>query len=475
MNIRNATLGSQRVDIIIEDGRIASVLPAVGGDHPADIDAQGRWVIPGLWDEHVHLGVWAQHATRCDVLAAENADEAVALMRAHVAGDDGPIVGTGLRYALWDVQPTMAKLDEVSAERAVVVFSMDVHSCWVNSVAAREYDVIEQAGESGILREHDSFALLTTLAQIPDDAMDTLIDRVARSAAARGVVGVTSFEMEDPAHWIRRVANGFDTLRINASVYPDRLSQAIEAGWKTGDTIAGKVTMGFLKVISDGAINTRTACCHDPYPDGSGYGVMNIENADLIDLMSRARDAGIGSAIHAIGDAANTHVIDAFEAVGVAGRIEHAQMVRRSDVTRMARLGLVASVQPKHAVDDRDVADELWRGRDWAYPMASLRAAGVRVICGSDAPVAPLDPWLSIQCAVTRTAGDRPAWHPDEALTIDEALDCSTRSTVAVGQPADLVLLDRDPYACPGTELASMPVSLTMLAGRVTFDAKATA
>lgn len=470
MNIRNATLGDRRVDIVIEDGHIVAITPAGDVTQPDDINAEGRIVLPGLWDEHVHLGVWAQHATRADVLAASNADDVVSIMRGHDSGGQGPIIGTGLRYALWPQQPTLDGLDAVSVDRPVVVFSMDVHSCWINRAAAAEYGVNDVVGPDGILREQDCFDLLTHLAQIPEDAMDALIDRVARTAASKGIVGVTSFEMEDLHNWERRVAAGFNSIRVAASVYPDRLHEAIEAGWKTGDTIAGDVTMGYLKVISDGAINTRTACCHDAYPDGSGHGVMNISQDVLVSTMSTARDAGIESAIHAIGDAANTHVIDAFQTVGIAGRIEHAQMVLPRDVERMAQLGLIASVQPKHAVDDRDVADELWNGRDWAYPMQSLLDAGVPVYLGSDAPVAPLDPWLTIESAVTRTADERESWHPEERLTVESAIRCSTRSTVDVGQPADLILLDTDPFTCPADELRHTRVALTLLGGRITHN-----
>ncbi len=470
MNIRNATLDGRRVDILIDGGLIVDITPAVGESLPADIDAEGRIVVPGLWDEHVHLGVWAQHATRADVLAATNADEVIAILRNHDSGGSGPIIGTGLRYALWPQQPTIGGLDAISADRPVVVFSMDVHSCWINNAAAVEFGVVDVVGADGILREQDCFDLLTHLAQIPEATMDELIDRVARTAASQGIVGVTSFEMENLHNWERRVEAGFDAVRVAASVYPDRLHEAIDAGWSTGDTIAGTVTMGYLKVISDGAINTRTACCHDAYPDGSGHGVMNIAQDELVSVMSTARDAGIESAIHAIGDAANTHVIDAFQTVGISGRIEHAQMVLPRDVERMAQLGLIASVQPKHAVDDRDVADELWKGRDWAYPMNSLLEAGVPVYLGSDAPVAPLDPWLTIESAVTRTADARASWHPEERLTVETAIRCSARSTVEVGQPADLIVLDTDPFTCPPDELHNTRVAVTMLGGRITHS-----
>jgi predicted amidohydrolase YtcJ len=162
-------------------------------------------------------------------------------------------------------------------------------------------------------------------------------------------------------------------------------------------------------------------------------------------LLRLATDHGVTAALHAIGDKANTVVIDTFEKVGVAGRIEHAQMVLPDDVARMAKLGLTASIQPTHAVDDRDVADKLWGDRvSYAYPMKSFLDAGVKVILGSDAPVAALDPWHTIEMATARTADGRPAWHGEEALTRNQAVKASARTTIDVGQPADLIFVGPD-------------------------------
>jgi predicted amidohydrolase YtcJ len=203
--------------------------------------------------------------------------------------------------------------------------------------------------------------------------------------------------------------------------------------------------MGFLKVITDGSINTRTAYMHAPYEGESSTGVLNTEVTELERLVREATDHGVTAALHAIGDKANTVVIDTFEKVGVAGRIEHAQMVLPEDVQRMARLGLTASIQPAHAVDDRDVAEQLWGDRvSYAYPMKSFLDAGVNLILGSDAPVARLDPWHTIEMATARTADGRPAWHPEEALTRGQAIKASARTTIDVGQPADLIFVGPD-------------------------------
>ena len=178
--------------------------------------------------------------------------------------------------------------------------------------------------------------------------------------------------------------------------------------------------------------------------------------------------------MHAIGDQANTQVVDAFEELGIAGVVEHAQLVSAADFERFGRLGLVASVQPEHAMDDRDVADRHWHGRtDRAFAFRSLHEAGATVHLGSDAPVAPLDPWFAISAAVSRSRDGRDPWHPEQTLPVDLALSASARGrfTVAEGELADLVVLDADPLTATAGELRDMPVAATLVGGRFTWNA----
>ena len=445
MMIRNALDHGVIIDIEVTNGVIAAIIPATGGFHSGDFDAEGDEVLPGLWDEHVHIRSWAQMRARANLLPADDSDAVVEILRKHPTDGVEPIVGHGLRWALWTNPPRMAALDAVSTTRPVVAFSMDVHSVWINSVAAREFDVVDIAGESGILREHDAFRILSRMSDIDDDVMDTLIAEAFTAAKAQGIVGITSFEMESLTDWDRRIAKGIDLIKVRASLYPERIHEAFDRGLRTGDSVGGRVEMGFLKVITDGSINTRTAYMHAPYEGEASAGVLNTEVPELERLVREATDHGVTAALHAIGDKANTVVIDTFEKVGVTGRIEHAQMVLPEDVRRMAKLGLTASIQPAHAVDDRDVAEKLWGDRvSYAYPMKSFLDAGVKLILGSDAPVAPLDPWHTIEMATARTADGRPAWHPEEALTRSQAIKASSRTTIDVGQPADLIFVGPD-------------------------------
>jgi predicted amidohydrolase YtcJ len=273
--------------------------------------------------------------------------------------------------------------------------------------------------------------------------------------------------------WTRRIAGGQHSLRVEFGIYTQHLDRAIELGLRTGRRLGDLLTVGQYKVLTDGSLNTRTAFCHDEYPGLEGQdnsrGLLVMPPERLRPLMRKASDAGIEPDVHAIGDHANTLALDAFEELGIGGRIEHAQLLTAADIPRFAQLGVVASVQPEHAMDDRDVADRYWSGRTArTFALKSLLDAGAELSLGSDAPVAPLDPWVTIAAAVGRSRDGRDAWHPEQAISVDAALAASTKTRVAVGEVADLVVVARDPVGCTPGELRSMPVAATMLGGRFT-------
>ncbi len=292
-----------------------------------------------------------------------------------------------------------------------------------------------------------------------------MADTVA-AAARRGVTGIMDFEFGDGLpDWQRRFADGLRTVRVDTTVYPSHLDTAIERDLPTDAVVPGTdglLRAGHLKVFVDGSLNSSTALCHD------GEGRLETPPDELCALLARAWRHGIGTAVHAIGDRAVTLALDAFEAVGCPGRVEHAQLVADDDLPRFRDLGVVAGVQPAHLVDDRDVADRLWSGRTArAYRFADLQAAGAVLEFGSDAPVTALDPWAAIAAAVTRTADDRPPWHPEQRLDRTTALAaCANgRDRVRVGDVADLVVLDDDPSTCAVDTLRAGPGHATMLAG----------
>ncbi|MGH1523050.1 amidohydrolase [Leifsonia sp. L25] len=466
----------RRVDVTVRDGRIASIHPAgvPGGLSRERIPLDGRWLIPGLWDQHVHFTQWAQTARRLNVSGASSAADAAALVRRRAEADPGAdvLVGFGFHDALWPDLPTRELLDTAAGDWPVVLIAGDLHCSWLNTAA---FERFAPSAEGALLREDESFALTSRLTPSDDATLDRWAAETAQQAAARGVVGIVDLEYGwNLEVWTRRFAAGFRGLRVEFGVYRDRIADAVGLGLRTGravDGTDGLLSMGPFKVISDGSLNTRTALCLYPYPNG-GHGVANLTADELLADLRFAAGNGIEPAVHAIGDEANRLALDAFGALGSGGRIEHAQLIDPADIPRFAALGVTASVQPEHAMDDRDVADRLWAGRTGdAFPLASLLASGARLAFGSDAPVAPLDPWAAIASAVGRTRDGREPWHPEQRIPVAAALAASTRTRVAVGEAADLAVVEADPLAASPDELRGMPVAATLLAGRFTHDA----
>ncbi|MDO9455573.1 amidohydrolase [Nocardioides sp.] len=470
------------VDVLVSDGVVTAVGPALERpDGVEEVLAAGRWLAPGLWDQHVHLGQWTLSRQRVDTSAILSPEEARSLVARLVADDPGrPVIGFGHRPGVWTRDVTVAELDEVSGVTPVVLIAGDAHHAWLNSAALAALGL---GARDEVVRENEWFAAYELLTRLTGEAADgpsayraSLLD-----AAAQGVVGLVDFEFTGGAdEWVARWHDGCDVLRVRMASYADRLESVIAAGLRTGaPLVAGddRLTMGSLKIISDGSLNTRTAWCCEPYSDG-GSGAANLAAHELSALLARAHMSGLHVATHAIGDAAVGAALDAYTATGAHGSVEHAQLVARDDVPRLAALGLRASVQPAHLLDDRDLTELIWPGRgDRSFAFRWMLEAGARLVLGSDAPVSPLDPWLAMAAAVHRGRDDddRDAWHPEHALTPQEALAASTdeQPTVAVGSRGDLVLLDHDPLAPAGSAreaaaaLRRTAVALTVVGGRV--------
>ena len=473
--------GEDAVDIHLAAGRIVDIAPAGALPHRGLVlDADGGWVIPGLWDHHVHTVQWALAAQRVPLDGAPSAAAAAALMSRAPALADGRRVGAGFRDALWPDEMDLVTLDAATGEVPTYLINADVHSVWLNSAALRREGFAVDA--SGVLREEPAFEISRRLNAADPAVGDTLVAASLQAAAARGVVGIVDFDMAWNAEaWRRRTAAGFDTTRIRFGIYPPQLDRALTEGMRTGDALdeRGLVRVGSLKVITDGSLGTRTAACSHAYPgDPHNHGILTVSPDALVELMTRATGGGLSCAVHAIGDVANSHALDAFALSGATGTIEHAQLVAAADVPRFARLGVGASVQPEHAIDDRDMTDAIWADQTAiAYPLRALADADANLLFGSDAPVAPLDPWAAMAAAVHRTRDGRPAWRPEQAVDAAIALAASTEGGSAAGTAlspgtvADLAVVDRDPLTAAEPELRATTVSATLLAGRLTHVA----
>jgi predicted amidohydrolase YtcJ len=465
-------------------------LVAESADPGAEVvDLRGRCVLPGFTDAHVHFPTWSLGLRQARLEGTHSLEEAldrVSAARAHVP-EGGWLRGLGWREGDWTEAPTREALDRAVSDVPVALMSKDYHSLWLNSAALERADApLEVPGgvvePSGILRENAAWAFRDRYVKPTVDEMVEASREGMRVATSRGVVAI-----HDKDGWLGALevfqrlheADELD-LRVWQSFPWERCDELRALGLRSGFG-SDMLRMGYLKGFMDGTLGSATA----RLLDGSGVEISSREV--LEDVVRRGAEAGWPVAVHAIGDGANRAALDAFEATrdaweprGLRQRIEHAQLLDEADVARFARIGVAASVQFSHAASDRDLAERLWEGRQGAYAYRSLADAGTLLANGSDAPVEELDPLSGIVAGVLRTLDERPAWRPDQAVTVEEALHATCvapawlehaehrRGRLRPGMLADLVILNRDPVTCPPEELPSLEVEATMVGGRWT-------
>ena len=454
------------------------------------IDLGDRCVVPGFTDSHVHFPTWSLGLRQARLEGARSLEEAldrVVAARPRVP-EGGWLRGLGWREGDWPDAPTRDALDRAVPDVPVALMSKDYHSLWLNSAALGQADgPLEVPGgvvePSGILRENAAWEFRDRYVRPTLEEMVEASREGMRVAASRGVVAI-----HDKDGWLgalevfeRLLGDDELLLRVWQSFPWDRLDELEALGLRSGFG-NDRLRMGYLKGFMDGTLGSATA----RLLDGSG---VEISSRELLEgVVRRAAEAGWPVAVHAIGDAANRAALDAFEATrelwaprGLRQRIEHAQLLDEAEVARFAELGVAASVQFSHAPSDRDLAERLWEGREGAYAYRSLLDAGTLLANGSDAPVEELDPLAGIVAGVLRTLDERPAWRPEQAVTLEEALHATCvappwlehaerrRGMLRPGMFADLVILNRDPFACPPGELPSLSVEATMVGGSWTY------
>jgi predicted amidohydrolase YtcJ len=465
-------------------------------------------MVPGWFDAHVHFVWWAQQMSRLDLAdtaTLEQALDRIASYAARLPGG-GWVLGGRFDKNVWGRWPTAADLDRVTAGHPTVLRSRDGHSRWLNGAALARAGITrdtavpeggaifrDDRGEpTGVLQENANSLADVVIPAPTDDEMLADARRGQIEAWRRGVTGIedlSQFLGHAPLGVIARMRDtGELRLRVHMGIPHARLADAIEQRWRTGDGDEWLRT-GHLKIFTDGALGSQTAALEEPYEGSRDRGILTIEPSQLARDVAVAAASGIAVAIHAIGDRAVRVALDAIEptrssAPQLRQKIEHVQLVRADDLARFGALGVVASVQPIHATSDRDLADRHWGASRVAraYPWRTLRRTGAVLAFGSDAPVEPIDPLLGIHAAVTRRRPqDDDAWHPEQRLTLDEALAgyaagpayamSSERvsGTLRAGMRCDATVVDRDLARCAEDELLEACVRATITDGVVRF------
>jgi predicted amidohydrolase YtcJ len=464
---------------------------------PEVVNLGGRCVVPGFTDSHVHYPTWALAQREVKLEDTRTFEEALA----RIAGATRPVApggwlrGRGWRAGDWDppTEPTRQALDAVTGDVPAAFLARDSHSIWVNSaaldrakgvnltVAGGVVELDDRGEPTGVLREESAWHFRDAVIHISDDEHVSAMRDGLKLCAARGVTSVHDKDgwIGSPRLWQRLRRESGLTLRVWQSLpaeLADRLHDVhLETGY--GDEFH---RFGYLKAFMDGALGSGTALMAD------GSGVRITSRDELIEIVRAGIRARIPVGVHAIGDQANRDALDAFEAtkdewapLGLRHRIEHAQILLPGDAERFARIGVAVSCQFSHAPSDRDLAERAWPGETHrAYAWRTLLDAGAFVCNGSDAPIEELDPLAGIVAGVLRTLDDRPAWHPEQAVTVEEAFaatcvnppwlagDERRRGKLLPGYLADLVVLDRDPFAIEPEELPEVQVVATMVGGR---------
>ncbi|HZC30592.1 MAG TPA: amidohydrolase [Gaiellaceae bacterium] len=490
--------------MILENGTIRTLDPAlplaralaIAGDRiaggvgvhetalasPETVDLDGRTVLPGFTDSHVHFPSWAvaQYAVKLD--GCSSLEEVLARVRdSNVPG--AWLGGSGWRSGDWTEgrEPTKEDLDAVTGERPAALMAKDGHSLWLNSAGLAvaggdlevEGGVVERDASgypTGVLREESAWRFEHRYMTIPDDEYVTAMRAGVKIAHARGV---TCVHDKDGGLGAAGLWQELDPqLRVWQSVPGVEALPALEA-LKLRSGLGSLLRVGYLKMFMDGTLGSQTAWMLDD------SGVRITSGDELAEVVRRAAELGWPVGVHAIGDKANREALDAFERTrdvwepkGLRQRIEHAQCLAPEDVARFAQIGVTASVQFSHAPSDEHLAKKFWPDKlEQTYSWRSLLDSGALLANGSDAPVEELDPWAGV------VAGVLGHWREDQRVTLEEALhatcvapnwlshDERARGTLIPGRAADLVVLDRDPFA-DDTDLREVQVEATMVAGR---------
>ncbi len=456
---------------------------------PEVVDLGGRVVLPGFSDSHVHFPTWAlaQHEVNLD--GCGSLEEALARIRGAEPGPGGFLRGYGWRSGDWQPvrEPTRHDLDPLTGSTPAALIAKDYHSLWLNTaalaLAGGDLEVAggvverDEAGEpTGVLREEAAWRFKERHIVVSDEDYLQAMRTGVRLANERGVTSVHDKDgwLGALRLWRRLEERGQLPLRVWQSIPADIVEQAAAVGLRSGFG-SGLLRLGYLKVFMDGTLGSQTAWMLD------GSGVQITSGEELVEIVRRGAAAGFPVAVHAIGDRANREALDAFEAtrgdwqpLGLRQRIEHAQLLAPEDLPRFAALGVACSVQFSHAPSDRDLAERFWGDKvDGAYAFRSLLDSGAVLANGSDAPIEELDPLAGIRAGVRRTIDERPAWHGEQAVTVEQAFhatcvapawlagDERRRGRLVPGHDADLVVLDRDPW----DDLDAQVVA-TMVAGR---------
>jgi predicted amidohydrolase YtcJ len=473
-------------------------------------------VTPGFMDGHVHFLSGGFQLTSVDLRDADSPAEFIRRLKRYAAKlKPGEwILGGDWDHERWQGSPLPDRgwIDSVTPRNPVFVSRLDGHMALANSAALKLAGLTRASPEipggtivrrldgdpTGVLKDEAQNPVYAVVPTPSASQSDSALARALAWAASHGVTAIADVSVPwyEVAALKRAHAKHALTTRVAVFVpleYWRRLADTVRANGVGDDWLRVAGVKGYV----DGSLGSTTALFYQPYNDAPATkGLMVTPEDSLRARIGGADSAGLQIAVHAIGERANGLLLDIYDSVAKAHgprdrrfRIEHAQHLRRQDIGRLARSGVIASMQPYHAIDDGRWAEKRIGPEriKTTYAFRSLLDAGAHLAFGSDWTVAPLDPVLGIYAAVTRRTldGKHPnGWVPEEKITVEEALRAytagdaygvfaeKTRGRLAPGYQADLVLLDHDLTAIPPEQIERVKVRTTIVGGKVVFAAK---
>ncbi len=515
--------------VAIANGRILALgsdeeIRAYEGPNTKVIDLRGRLAVPGLTDSHAHFIQGGFQLLSVGLKDARSEEEFVRRI-AEKARSLPP--GRWMQGGDWDEEawpseklPTRWLIDPVTPHTPVFISRYDGHAVLANSLALRLAGITQdtpdpaggvivrdpKSGEpTGVLKDEAQDLVAKVIPRPSESEMEEALRAALKEAARVGLTSIHDITV-GPEAWngnftgeielLRRAElEGWLTCRIYA-ITPISNWKNLEGAGISHDMGSDFLEMGAVKAFADGSLGSRTAWMFKPYdddPSNTGLPMPIIAPpAKLEEIARQADKAGIQICTHAIGDRAISSLLDIYEQIGGEHpaahrfRVEHAQHVRPEDIARFGKLGIVASMQPYHAIDDGRWAEKRIgheRARS-SYAWKSMLDAGAVLAFGSDWPVAPLDPLSGIYAAVTRATldGKNPGgWFPEQRLTVEEALRAYTsgaayaafqekeKGTIAPGKLADVVVLSVDLFRIPPERIKDVHVEITIVGGKVVY------
>ena len=535
-----ATRGAIEGSLAVRDGRIAYLGPDAGvagliGAGTEVVELAGRSVTPGLIDAHSHLVSLGRALSEVDLVGTASYQEVIGRVssRARELPAGSWIGGRGWDQNDWPVKefPSHQRLSAAVPDHPVWMRRIDGHAALLNERAMRLLgldasiqdppggrflrapdgrltgvlidDAMTVAEERALAGGGDSAAGGASVAGFLGAAGGEETERWILAGAAhcleRGLTTVTDMGIDAEEHGAYARLRAAGRLPLRAALFLTDEPALLDAWFARGPEIdpAARLLVRGIKLYSDGALGSRGAALVEEYSDEPGnLGLLRTSSEHIHDVCRRALDSGFQVGVHAIGDRGNLVSLDAIERCfggprpEARFRVEHAQVMRLGDIERMARLGVIASMQPTHATSDMPWAeDRVGAARiRGAYAWRRVLEAGGELALGSDFPVERADPLLGIYAAVTRqdTAGS-PAggWLPEERLDRFEALRGFTldaaRSlfledevgSLEVGKRADLTVFARDPMTVPVAEIPAVEIDMTLVDGRLAYRREA--